>query len=105
MYQPNMWVVVELPGNEAEFKVFGSWRGGYLHGDSWRLNSGIASVADADDHMDFVGHSGSVYRVHKDPSRYGTTPYTGHALSELLDEGGRVLEYEEVINKWGRKTY
>ena len=40
--EPNKWVILEIEFKSGvEYKVFGSWTGGYLDGDSWRLNSGI----------------------------------------------------------------
>ena len=47
--------------------LFGSWRGGYLHGDSWRRNSGTKKLVireiDDETFYYFLGHSGSVYAV------------------------------------------
>ena len=48
---------------ETYFKVFGSRSGGYLDGDSWRLNSGVASVKKDDNYYYFRGESGSCYKV------------------------------------------
>ena len=44
MYTPDGWMIVKITGTNPHYRVFGSWRGGYLSGDSWRMNSGIISV-------------------------------------------------------------
>ena len=54
--------VTTLDG-EVYFKVFGSRSGGYLDGDSWRLNSGVVSAKKDDNYYYFRGESGSCYKV------------------------------------------
>ena len=63
IYKPDSWVVLQVPGG---YKVLGGWSGGYLDGDSWRMNSGIVSVKFEGDHYVFYGYTGSKYRCHKD---------------------------------------
>lgn len=58
-YRPDGWVIIQV--SDDLFKVFGSWGGGYLDGDSWRLNSGITSFKVKGDTVIFHGCSGSVY--------------------------------------------
>ena len=70
-------------------KVFASWYGGYLDGDSWSLNSGIEKVEDDGDSWLFYGFSGSVYQCRKDS--YGTHAY-GYAL--LTSWGERGIDFE-----------
>ena len=41
--------------------MLGGWSGGYLDGDSWRLNSGIVDVEETADSFIFIGGSGSRY--------------------------------------------
>lgn len=36
---PDKWVILKLPNDY--YKVFGTWAGGYLDGDRWKLNSGM----------------------------------------------------------------
>lgn len=64
METPNRWVVIKIP--DSCYKVFGTWTGGYLDGDSWQLNSGIKSVEYDDEYFYFNGFSGSVYKCHKE---------------------------------------
>jgi hypothetical protein len=78
-YIPHKWVVVKIEGGEfpLTYKVFACWYGGYLNGDSWKMNSGITKVTKEEDFYLFEGHSGSVYKCHKDA--YGVNMY-GHGV-------------------------
>lgn len=93
-YNPDCWKIIEIDGeNETILKVFGTWRGGYANGDSWRLNSGVSGVEVEGDLIHFYGHSGSTYTVHKDAE--GTSGYTGGILADMItrSEGkARVLD-------------
>lgn len=76
--EPDRWLLVECGDLH---RVFATWAGGYLDGDSWRLNSGIDTVeVDEDGNFLFHGYNGSIYKCHKD--RYGTTGYGSHILRE-----------------------
>lgn len=62
MYRPDGWVLVKITNKgDTYYKIFSSWRGGYLDGDSWRMNSGITKCELIDGFYEFSGHSGSVY--------------------------------------------
>lgn len=67
-YCPDKWVVLRLtqPDGEVWFRLFGGWYGGYLHGDSWRANSGITKIVVKDDHYGVYGSSGSCYICYKE---------------------------------------
>jgi hypothetical protein len=80
--KPDKWLLVRVHGTDPHWRIFGTWNGSYLHGDSWRLNSGIRSVEDKDGYYDFVGYSGSVYRCYK--TGYGVTTYGMGVLTDLL---------------------
>ena len=69
-YNPDTWVVLKIT-NEQEtiYKVLAGWSGGYLSGDSWRMNSGITEVKQDGDYYEFYGYSGSCYRCDKDTYR------------------------------------
>lgn len=75
-YQPNKFLVLKITDKKSKvhYRVFGTWSGGYLDGDSWRLNSGIEAVEAVGPLLLFHGSSGSVYEVHKD--MYGSTAWT-----------------------------
>lgn len=78
---PDNWVVLKIPDG---FKVFATWAGGYLDGDSWKLNSGIKEVEEDEDYYYFIGFSGSCYKCHK--KGYGVaTSYGQSVLDKILD--------------------
>ena len=64
-YYPDRWVLVKITGTDPHYRVFATWRGGYLTGDSWKLNSGVTAVEEDETHYRFHGSSGSVYECHK----------------------------------------
>ena len=60
-YNPDRWVVLKMIHNGTTLhKVLGHWHGGYLNGDSWRLNSGITHVESVPGFYRFHGSSGSI---------------------------------------------
>ena len=62
VYKPHNWVLLEITSDDKKYyKILGGWSGGYLDGDSWRLNSGVARIEEDDDEYKFYGGSGSVY--------------------------------------------
>lgn len=64
-YQPDNWVVLKITyDNQLFYKVLAGWSGGYLDGDSWRMNSGVSRVERDGDFYLFYGASGSCYRCH-----------------------------------------
>jgi|TARA_Y100000310_G_C20704127_1_gene833247 hypothetical protein len=66
MYTPDNWVIIEInDGCSSYYKVLAGWSGGYLDGDSWRMNSGITKVTEEENHYLFHGFSGSVYKCNK----------------------------------------
>jgi hypothetical protein len=65
-YTPDKWIVVKIDGEDPHYRILGSWSGGYLDGDSWRMNSGIVRVEADDNYLKFYGSSGSCYVVHKE---------------------------------------
>lgn len=60
-YQPDVWVVIKLTGEDPHYRVLGGWHGGYLGSDSWRLNSGVTKVEKGSTTWKFYGSSGSCY--------------------------------------------
>lgn len=62
-YKPDSWEILKFSDND--YRVFGSWRGGYLYGDSWRINSGVVKVVESEDAYLVYGDSGSVYECNK----------------------------------------
>jgi hypothetical protein len=92
MYNPNKFVIIKIHvnGEEPLYKIFASWRGGYLSGDSWKLNSGNCKVEKEDDHYLVHGYSGSIYKLNK--NSYGTYSYTNSVLSSYLAVSSEAVE-------------
>lgn len=99
MNKPDKWVVVKLEKKNEEtiYKVFGTWLGGYLDGDAWRLNSGIVRVEENNDFYDFYGYSGSCYSCHS--KSYGTNYYTQGALDQMIERANAVGDDITVLDK------
>jgi hypothetical protein len=94
---PDKWVVLEI-NNEGEtiYKIFGSWAGGYLDGDRWQMNSGIALVGEDDDYFYFIGYSGSCYKCHK--KGYGVmTSYSQSVLDNIINKAGGIGASIKVV--------
>ena len=85
-YYPDKWLLIKTPQCT---KVFGVWHGGYIHGDSWKLNSGISGVEETVDSYLFHGYSGSIYHCHKD--KYGSSPY-GYSVIHGFGDQVQVVE-------------
>ena len=100
-YNPDNWVIVKITGTDPHYRVFGSWRGGYIQGDSWRMNSGIVSVEEDGDYYIFKGHSGSTYSCHK--KCYGNLgPWNDSVVAGYVNNSGGhlevLLEMPDVMN-------
>jgi hypothetical protein len=64
-YNPDNWVVIKIKSADPHYRILAGWSGGYLSGDSWKLNSGITRVEEDDHYFYFYGSSGSCYQCHK----------------------------------------
>ena len=84
-YRPDKWVVIKITGPDTPpiHKVFACWYGGYLDGDSWKLNSGITKATLKGFAYYFEGSSGSVYECQL--NCYGTNMYGHSVLNNLID--------------------
>jgi hypothetical protein len=101
-------MVVKITGNDLPpvYKVFACWAGGYLDGDSWKLNSGITKVKDTTDYFFFDGSSGSVYACRK--GSYGATAYGYGILKNLIDralKNGITIEVLDEDTDWTNINY
>lgn len=93
---PDNWVILKIDdNNNTYYKVFGTWVGGYLGSDRWKLNSGIDKVEQDDDYYYFIGFSGSCYKCHK--KSYGTiTSFGAGILNDIVDKGnGKVIVLDD----------
>jgi hypothetical protein len=97
-YAPDTWVVVFLNGPDPHYRILGGWSGGYLSGDSWRMNSGIKEAIEEDDHFLFIGTSGSTYACHKD--MYGLRMSTAGTWSQLQEKFGDKVEIVDENTDW-----
>ena len=94
---PEQWVILKIPTEDnidvPYYKVFAGWRGGYLDGDRWRLNSGITRVEEDDDYYYFYGYSGSCYKCHKNAYGHNVgvvlhfSSYIQGVLENILEQG------------------
>jgi len=103
MYTPDNWVILEISpeGEDTFYKILAGWSGGYLDGDSWRMNSGIDKVEEGDDYYDFIGESGSVYRCRKDSETLRMN--NAGIYSQLKEKFGDVvnrIDYKDFIEKF-----
>ena len=81
---PDSWVVLKVKAGKGTFpfyKVLAGWSGGYLSGDSWRINSGVTTVKEEGDYYQFYGKSGSCYRCRKET--YGLRMSTAGVYKDL----------------------
>ena len=101
-YKPHKWMVVKITGKDTPpvHKVFACWYGGYLEGDSWKLNSGITKVTEKEDYFFFEGSSGSVYEC--DKGLYGASGFGTGILQNMSDRlykvGGKIEILPEETN-------
>jgi hypothetical protein len=106
-YKPDRWVMLKLThSGKTTYKILAGWSGSYLHGSSWKLNSGCVSVTEEDDYFVFSGYSGSVYRCHK--KCYGMTGLTANVLSSFktdAEENSIGLETLPEETNWMELDY
>lgn len=90
---PDNWVVIKVCSEAPHYRLVCSWYGGYIHGNSWRVNSSIVSCTKKDRHFLFEGKSGSLYACHQDSYKMTSImscPFeafrTNNIQVEILDE-------------------
>jgi hypothetical protein len=98
-YTPNYWQVVRITSTEGKvlYKVFATWTGGYVEGDSWQMNSGIEEIAYKDDYVLFTGYSGSIYKCLNKEHVYRTTAYTYSVLESMIKKADLIGAKIEVV--------
>lgn len=103
-YIPDNWVVLKIKTDQPSshfYKVLAGWSGGYLDGDSWRINSGIAKVDRENKYspyIDFYGYSGSVYRCHKET--YGLRMNNAGIYDKMKEQFGDRIEMMPAETDW-----
>lgn len=101
MYTPDNWVVIKASrkkDDDVHFRVLAGWSGGYLSGDSWRLNSGITKVSKDGEYYLFQGNSNSTYRLHKDS--YGLRMNNHYVWEELQKSSGYSVSLLDNLEDW-----
>ena len=98
MYTCDNWVVIFLDGDDPHYRVWTGTSGGYLSGDSWRMNSGIVKVEEDDWHYYFHGSSGSVYQCHKDA--YCFRKNNSYVWEELKERHGDKVKLMDKNTDW-----
>lgn len=92
-YTPDRWIVLEFThGETITRKMFGGWYGGYLGGDSWKLNSGITSVRIENDLYEFDGASGSTYYCHL--NNYGMSGFQMAILAGWMKQAAGRTDFK-----------
>ena len=94
---PEHWVVLKINGPEPYFRVFGGWRGGYLDGDRWKMNSGIVGIEEDEDYYYFEGYSGSWYKCNKNGyglknGMYWFASYAQQVLMNIIEKSPVPIE-------------
>lgn len=102
--KPDGWVILKIKLDELEtgydYKLFSSWRGGYLGNDSWRLNSGITSIEKENDNDDYYivkGNSSTEYAIH--PSTFERLgAYNASVLESIIDDNDvTIINIEQYL--------
>ena len=102
MYNPDNWVIIKINVDEPFYKVLAGWSGGlrtggYLDGDSWRMNSGIEKVIEEYEHYLFHGASGSVYRCHKDSEQLRMNNiHVWEQMKEMHGDKVELVEFKDT---------
>lgn len=98
-YTPDTYQFIHLSSDQDTdviVKLFAVWVGGYLAGDSWKLNSGVTKIVKEDDVFHVHGYSGSVYTISSEQAPM--TSYGSDILSKILDSGARQGIKVELIS-------
>lgn len=94
-YNPDKWCILKIEGDYPHYRVFGSWYGGYLGSDSWRMNSGITRVEEDENFYYIYGASGSCYNCHKES--YGANSYGSIVIAGYEKESeGKLIALAEM---------
>ena len=99
MHTPDSWVVIKINTDHGlMYKVLAGWSGGYLTGDSWRINSGINIVFERENQVDFYGNSGSLYKCRK--GLYGLKMGTAGIYNDMVSRFGDAVEMMPEDTDW-----
>ena len=103
-YTPDSWVLLKINNpKDPHYRVLAGWSGGYLSGDSWRLNSGITRHEFDGDYWYFYGSSGSCYKCYVDS--YCMRNIMGSVYRELVDKYGEDVVQILEDQQWAKKEW
>lgn len=110
MYEPHNWVLLKINSPTPHYKVLAGWRGGYLDGDSWRMNSGVVRHDEDEEKYYFYGYSGSCYVCHKNReglSNMATSVYNGLKEKHGDKVSCLIVEQDGLPTDWllGEETH
>jgi hypothetical protein len=103
IHKPDNWVVIKFEGKTPHYKILGGWSGGYLDGDSWRMNSGIVRVEEENDRLNFYGASGSCYSCHKES--YTLRMNNAYVWSKLNEQHGDKVTLMDEDTDWSKMDW
>ncbi|TMP72744.1 hypothetical protein CWB76_01990 [Pseudoalteromonas sp. S1609] len=90
--KPQGWVILKFSTPaDIYYKVFSSWRGGYLDGDSWRLSSGSnrpPTISECGKYWVWPQKSGSCYHLPVN-GEDGYSHFTAQALGNIILKSGK----------------
>ena len=103
-YTPSCWVIVKFtsPEHGVIYKVLAGGGGGYLHGYTWKLSSGINKVEqyfDKEGKKGYIIHnfSGSRYFCHED--RHGLRMSIAWKYNDFKQKlGDQMEDYDDLWN-------
>jgi len=102
MYIPDNWVIVRIAQpDELIYKLLVGWSGGYLYGDSWRINSGITKVEEDGNNILFSSYSGSLYHCRKNAEglRSNCSHILNHLQQQLPNKVG-LINYSDFLKEF-----
>jgi len=114
-YRPDNWVVIFLNGDDPHYRVLVGWSGGYLSGDSWRMNSGIVRCEETTEtrmfnnkeytaeYFDFYGSSGSCYSCNK--NTYGLRMNNAYIWNQLQEKYGDKVQMMDENTDWSKMDW
>ena len=94
-YTPDTWCILlfDSPAYGKIHKVFGGWYGGFSHGDSWKLSSGMKDLVDEGGFYSSLQESGSAYYLYKELEKISA--YQMSILQDwqkqMQEQGGSVV--------------
>ena len=96
IHKPDGWLLLD---HDGDTRIFASWGGGYLDGDSWRISSAakLWPEEETEETLTYLTASGARYILPKH-SRGQITGYNSTILAQALDAGLTVIEEDECLS-------